>query len=96
MSYKPFRPEDSALLLIDHQIGTMQLIKNIDESLAKKMVIALAKAAKILEMPVILTSSQEERIQGPLLPELQEIHQAHRSSCLKISRSVACRMQESF
>lgn len=69
----PFRPDDSVLLLIDHQVGTMQLIRNIDVALAKKMALALAKAARILSMPVILTSSQEERIQGPLLPELEEI-----------------------
>ena len=29
-----FSAEDSALLLIDHQVGTMQLIKNIDRNLA--------------------------------------------------------------
>ena len=31
-----FSTEDSALLLIDHQLGTMQLIKNIDSQLAAK------------------------------------------------------------
>lgn len=65
-----FRPDDSALLLIDHQVGTMQLIKNLDVAFVRRMTLALAKAAKILDMPVILTSSQEERIQGPLMPEL--------------------------
>lgn len=70
---QPFRPEDSALILIDHQVGTMQLIHNISMDHAKRMTIALAKAAKILGLPVVLTSSQEERIQGPLLPELAEL-----------------------
>jgi nicotinamidase-related amidase len=70
----PFRPEDSALLLIDHQVGTMQLIRNIDRETAARMALALAKAARILGMPVILTSSQEDRMQGPLLPELEQIH----------------------
>ncbi|MGM4908007.1 isochorismatase family protein [Tardiphaga sp. 866_E4_N2_1] len=68
-----FTPENSALLLIDHQIGTMQLIKNIDVARAKRMSLALAKTASILNIPTILTSSQEDRLQGPLLPELQEI-----------------------
>ena len=31
-----FSPADSALLLIDHQIGTMQLIKNIPLEVAKE------------------------------------------------------------
>lgn len=70
---KLFTAENSALLLIDHQVGTMQLIKNIDVAQAKRMSLALAKAASILGIPTILTSSQEDRLQGPLLPELQEI-----------------------
>lgn len=69
----PFSPKDTVLLLIDHQVGTMQLIKNIDVEGAKRMALALAKAAKILDIPVILTSSQEDRVQGPLLPELEAI-----------------------
>ena len=68
-----FTPQNSALLLIDHQVGTMQLIKNIDVEQAKRMSLALAKAARILGIPTVLTSSQEDRMQGPLLPELEEI-----------------------
>jgi nicotinamidase-related amidase len=68
-----FQPEDAALVLIDHQVGTMQLIKNIDLDVVKRNTIALAKTAKILNMPVVLTSSQEENVQGELLSELQEI-----------------------
>ncbi len=69
----PFRPEDSALLLIDHQIGTMQLIHTMAVEDARRFTLALAKAARILGMPVVLTASQEDRIQGPLLPELEAI-----------------------
>jgi nicotinamidase-related amidase len=68
-----FKPEDTALVLIDHQVGTMQLIKNISLDAVKQNTIALAKTAKILNMPVVLTSSQEENIQGPLLSELEAI-----------------------
>lgn len=69
----PFRPETSALVLIDHQVGTMQLIKTLALADVKRFTLALAKAAKILEMPVVLTSSQEDRIQQPLMPELAEL-----------------------
>ena len=68
-----YTPADSALLLIDHQTGTMQLIKNIPLEVAKRNAIALAKTAKILNIPVVLTSSQEQNLQGPLLPELEQI-----------------------
>jgi len=70
---KPFTAETSALILIDHQIGTMQLIKNLDLDTVKRNTLALAKTAKILDIPVVLTSSQEDRVQGPLLPELADI-----------------------
>lgn len=73
MTNQYFTAENSALLLIDHQVGTMQLIKNIDKELAAKQSIALAKMAKILGMPVVITSSQEENAQGPILPEIAEI-----------------------
>lgn len=68
-----FTAENSALLLVDHQIGTMKLIHNISLEVVKRNTLALAKTAKILNIPVILTSSQEENIQGALLPELAEI-----------------------
>jgi len=68
-----FTPQTTALLLIDHQVGTMQLIKNIDQELAKKQTIALAKIAKILGIPTVMTSSQEDHAQGPLLPEIAAI-----------------------
>lgn len=68
-----FTAENSALLLIDHQVGTMQLIKNIDSAFAGKQAIALAKMAKILDMPTVITSSQEDHAQGPIMPEIAEI-----------------------
>ena len=52
-SIAPFRPEDTALLLIDHQVGTMQLIRNIPVETARRNTLALAKAAKILGLPVV-------------------------------------------
>ena len=68
-----FSPSDSALLLIDHQLGTMKLIKNIPLEMVKRNTLALAKTAKILNIPVVLTSSQEQNVQGSLLPELEHI-----------------------
>jgi nicotinamidase-related amidase len=73
MTNNVFTSEDTAMLLIDHQIGTMQLIKNIPLDVVKRHTLALAKTAKILNIPVVLTSSQEENVQGLLLPELQDI-----------------------
>jgi nicotinamidase-related amidase len=68
-----FTSANSALLLIDHQVGTMKLIKNIPLETAKRNTVALAKVAKILRMPVVLTTGTEDKFQGPLMPELKEI-----------------------
>ena len=68
-----FNSSNSALLLIDHQVGTMQLIKNIPLEHAKKNTLALAKVARILRMPVVLTTGTEDKFQGPLMPELEPI-----------------------
>ncbi|MFN3050769.1 isochorismatase family protein, partial [Pseudomonas alloputida] len=73
MAVVRFTADNAALLLIDHQVGTMQLIKNIDSDLAAKQSIALAKMAKILNMPVVITSSQEDQAQGPILPEIAQV-----------------------
>jgi nicotinamidase-related amidase len=51
----------------------MQLIKNIPLEVVKRNTLALAKTAQIFGMPVVLTSSQEERLQGPLIPGLAKI-----------------------
>src|SRR5260370_29997620 len=68
-----FTSSNSALLLIDHQVGTMKLIKNIPLEVAKRNSLALAKAAKILRIPVVLTTGTEDKFQGPLIPELEDI-----------------------
>lgn len=74
MPIKPyFRPQDSVLVLIDHQIGTMQLVKTLDVERVSRLTLALARAARILDIPVVLTSSQEDHIQGPLLARFKEI-----------------------
>jgi nicotinamidase-related amidase len=83
MKVERFTAENSALLLIDHQVGTMKLIKNIDHQLAAKQSIALAKMAKILNLPTVITSSQEDRAQGPILPEIAGILPEQHASRIK-------------
>lgn len=67
-----FAPETSALILIDHQVGTIQLIRNITPDTAVRNAVLLGKAALAYGMPIVMTSSQEDHIQGPLHPALQE------------------------
>ncbi|AZC90651.1 Nicotinamidase family protein YcaC [Pseudomonas chlororaphis subsp. piscium] len=73
MSYERFSTKNAALLLIDHQVGTMGWVKSIPFEEMKRNALMLAKAASILQLPVVLTSSMEEYAQGPLLSELEQI-----------------------
>jgi nicotinamidase-related amidase len=68
-----FKRETSALILIDHQIGTMQLVKNISSDGSLRNAVVLAKAAKTLGMPIVMTASMEDHLQGPLAPALQQV-----------------------
>ena len=70
---KQFKPETAALLLIDFQVGTSQLIKTQSPETTLRNGVALAKMAKIFGMPVVITSSVEEQLQGPTSPELRDV-----------------------
>jgi nicotinamidase-related amidase len=68
-----FKPETSALVLIDYQVGTMQLIKNQFPDTALRNAVALARAALAFDMPIVLTASQEDHIQGPTSEALKHV-----------------------
>ena len=65
-------PQNAAVLLIDHQTGLMQLVKDYKEDAFKNNVLALADIAKAFNLPTILTTSFEKGPNGPLLPELKK------------------------
>jgi nicotinamidase-related amidase len=73
MHSKAFTPDNAAMLLIDHQIGTMAWTHSHDINLVKTNAMKLARIAKAVSMPVVLTASMEDQVQGPLLPELTQI-----------------------
>jgi nicotinamidase-related amidase len=68
-----FTAENAAMLLIDHQVGTMGWVKSIPFGVMKRNALILATTAKILKLPTVLTSSMEDHAQGPLLAELESI-----------------------
>jgi len=73
MTLDLFTPQDTAVLLIDHQDGTMGWIRSAPVEQVKANALALAKAATALGMPLVLTSSLEEQAQGPLMRELRDV-----------------------
>ena len=68
-----YTPANAAMLLIDHQIGTMSWTHSHDINLVKANAIKLAKIAVGSGIPVLLTVSMEDHVQGPLIPELKEL-----------------------
>jgi nicotinamidase-related amidase len=83
MAYERFSGDNAALLLIDHQVGTMGWVKSIPFEEMKRNALMLAQAARILKLPVVLTSSMEEYAQGPLLSELESILPAEFAARIK-------------
>jgi nicotinamidase-related amidase len=73
MAHQRFNADNAALLLIDHQVGTMGWVRSIPFEELKRNALMLADTARILKLPVVLTSSMEEYAQGPLLSELGTI-----------------------
>src|SRR5438552_17284001 len=64
-------PENAALLLIDHQVGLFTGVRDIPVAELKHNVVALAKAIKVLGVPIIVTATSPE-MWGPIIPELME------------------------
>lgn len=73
MKFEKFTKDNAAMLLIDHQVGTMGWVTSTTFDEMKRNALILANAAAILKLPVILTSSMEDHAQGPLLSELSTI-----------------------
>lgn len=70
MNTTTFTPENSVMLLIDHQVGTMGWVGSANLEEIRNNTVALAHAAHVTKMPLILTSSMEDQAQGPLFDEL--------------------------
>ena len=73
MSYTPITPDDCAILLIDHQAGLFLGVESIDRYTLKNNVLGLAKAAKAMDIPTVLTSSSAFGPNGPVMPELTDL-----------------------
>ena len=67
-----FTPDNSAIVLIDHQVGTLHFVHTMSPDESLRNAVMLAKAAKAYGMPVVLTTSMEDHIQGPTAPALQQ------------------------
>lgn len=65
-------PADTVLLLLDHQTGLFQTVKDIPIADLRRNTAMLAKMATLLKLPVITTASEPNGPNGPLMPEIHE------------------------
>jgi nicotinamidase-related amidase len=67
-------PDDAVMLLIDHQAGLFQLVRDIDQPVLRSHAIALAKIAYLAKMPTFTTASVPDGPNGPLIPEIHQVN----------------------
>ena len=65
-------PDDAVLLLVDHQSGLFQLVRDIDQPTLRHHVCALAKVARLAKVPTFTTASVPDGPNGPLIPEIHQ------------------------
>ncbi|MGN2484820.1 isochorismatase family protein [Acinetobacter calcoaceticus] len=63
-------PDDSVMLLIDHQSGLFQTVADMPMTELRARAAALAKIASLSNIPVITTGSVPQGPNGPLIPEI--------------------------
>jgi nicotinamidase-related amidase len=65
-------PADTLVLLLDHQSGLFQTVKDIPVADLRRNVEMIARLCTLLDIPVITTASEPAGSNGPLMPEIHE------------------------
>ena len=65
-------PADTLVLLLDHQSGLFQTVKDIAVADLRRNVETIAKLCTLLKIPVITTASEPAGSNGPLMPEIHQ------------------------
>ncbi|MEO1191376.1 MAG: hydrolase [Pseudomonadota bacterium] len=67
-------PQNCQVLFIDHQPQMAFGVQSIDKQTLKNNVVALAKSAKIFDLPVTITTVETESFSGHTYPELLAVY----------------------
>jgi len=65
-------PADTVVLLLDHQSGLFQTVKDIPVADLRRNVEMIAKLCTLLKIPVITSASEPAGTNGPLMPEIHQ------------------------
>lgn len=67
-------PQNSQIIFIDHQPQMAFGVQSIDRQTLKNNVVGLAKAAKVFDIPAIITTVETESFSGYTYPELLDVY----------------------
>ena len=65
-------PDDAVMLLIDHQSGLFQTVKDMPMTTLRAHAATLATIATLCKIPVVTTASVPQGPNGPLIPEIHQ------------------------
>jgi nicotinamidase-related amidase len=68
-----FTRDNTAVLLIDHQVGLFTGVRDIDVNELKHNVVGLARAAQVLDLPIVAVTTARDSMWGPTIPELKQV-----------------------
>ncbi|KIX07324.1 uncharacterized protein Z518_01977 [Rhinocladiella mackenziei CBS 650.93] len=73
-SFERLDKDKAVLLIVDHQLGLLQLVKDYTTAEFRNNVLAHAELGKLFNLPTILTTSAETGPNGPLPKEIIDMY----------------------
>src|SRR5881397_1373021 len=71
-------PDNCVVALIDHQPQMIFGVSNVDRQSIINNTVALAKASRVFDVPVVLTTVETHNFSGNLWPQLQAVFPTQR------------------
>ncbi len=71
-------PQNSQLIIIDHQPQMAFGVQSIDRQVLKNNVVALAKSARVFNVPTTITTVESDSFSGYTYPELLDVFPDHK------------------
>jgi len=72
MSYERLTPDNAAVLFVDHQTGLANGVADQSQPEFTSNVTALAKLAKLFNLPTVITTSAADGPNGPVMPQITQ------------------------
>lgn len=66
--------DKAMLLVVDHQLGLFQLVRDFSPDQFKNNILAHAALGNVFDLPTVLTTSAETGPNGPLPQEILDMH----------------------